>query len=194
MQSDRKRLLALIREYYTRIAWTHKILEKDREILLRTTNIKKWVNIGILSITSTGVITTLLTDNFWIKIATAITSVVSTAYAIYELSFSPETEILSYRNAAKELLVERDKALLLIEMAMDEQRPTTDVRDKYEEMVERVSNIYKTIPDTTNKAYKLAADSLKLKEDLTFSDEEIDHLLPSELRISKPSTSQTLNP
>src|SRR6266540_4261476 len=100
MNDERQRVLSLIREYYGRVAYSHKTLEKDRELLSGDVRFKKWVNIVILTFTSTGVLISLSTDVLWIKIATAFTALASTGYAIYEISFTPELEILEYREAA----------------------------------------------------------------------------------------------
>ncbi|EHW92744.1 hypothetical protein ECDEC11A_1805 [Escherichia coli DEC11A] len=42
--------------------------------------------------------------------------------------------------------------------------------------------MYSGSPSTTFEAYKKAQDALKNKEDLTFSEEEIDAFLPKELK------------
>jgi hypothetical protein len=117
MSDEKERLLSIIREMYGRVVWTHKTLEKDRELLTSRANRNRWLNIAILSITSTGVLASIPLDALWLKIGTAITALVSTGYAIYGLSFPVEVEILHYRNAAKKLLVERDRLILLIEKA-----------------------------------------------------------------------------
>jgi DNA repair ATPase RecN len=43
-------------------------------------------------------------------------------------------------------------------------------------------NVYKGAPRTLSKAYKKATEALKMNEELTFSKEEINNLLPKELR------------
>ena len=45
--------------------------------------------------------------------------------------------------------------------------------------------IYKSAPRTDSVAYMAAQDALKNQEELFFSDEELDHLLPKQLRITR---------
>jgi hypothetical protein len=56
------------------------------------------------------------------------------------------------------------------------------VRQKRDELQQRLRNIYQAAPRTVPKAYAAAQTALQLKEELTFSDEEIDMMLPEPLR------------
>jgi len=70
----------------------------------------------------------------------------------------------------------------------------TSTRDH---LIEELKLIYKFAPETDSKSYKLAREALKLNEELTFSDEEIDQFLPSELKLKKnlpPSSAEPSNP
>ena len=49
-------------------------------------------------------------------------------------------------------------------------------------MVDKLADVYKTAPNTTDKAVKLAANALKVSKDNEFSDAEIDINLPDSLR------------
>jgi hypothetical protein len=53
---------------------------------------------------------------------------------------------------------------------------------KRDTLQQELLTIYEAAPRTTPKAYTLAQKSLKISEDLTFSDEEIDHFLPAPLK------------
>lgn len=194
MVDERTRILSIIREVYGRVAWTHKTLEKDREILSGRAMRNRWANIIILSITATGVLTSIPLDALWLKIGTAITALISTGYAIYDLSFPVDIEILQYRIAAKKLLIERDKLLLLIEKAMATNVNLDEIRAELTRVIERTGEIYSSSPDTTSKGHSLATQGLKSKEELTFSQDEIDSLLPAQLRLSGADKSSAQQP
>ena len=53
---------------------------------------------------------------------------------------------------------------------------------RYKELVEKTDAIYLEAPTTTDKAVVKASKALKIKKDNTFTDEEIDSLLPLSLR------------
>lgn len=56
------------------------------------------------------------------------------------------------------------------------------VRECRDALQERLSEIYRGSPRTIVKAYREATKALKQLEELTFSDEEIDGILPKSLR------------
>ena len=51
-------------------------------------------------------------------------------------------------------------------------------------LLENLHGVYSEAPSTNNPAYKKAQEALQQREEMTFSDAEIDALLPSELRKS----------
>lgn len=57
-----------------------------------------------------------------------------------------------------------------------------EITKKRDKLQEKLSGIYKGSPRTISKAYKEASKGLKVNEEMTFSDEEIDLLLPTSLR------------
>ena len=72
---------------------------------------------------------------------------------------------------------------LLTDLAMS--RKTIDeIQEGRDTLLENLHSVYVGAPSTTFKAYKNAQDALKTKEDMTFSDEEIDAFLPRELKRS----------
>ena len=59
------------------------------------------------------------------------------------------------------------------------------IREERDRLQEALKNAYQGAPRTITKAYKLAQEALKINEELTFSDAEIDNLLPEALRKTK---------
>ncbi len=71
------------------------------------------------------------------------------------------------------------------------------VTSKRDQLIEELKLIYKFAPQTNSKAYENAREALKINEELTFSDEEIDQFLPTELKLKKnlpPSSVKPSNP
>ena len=70
---------------------------------------------------------------------------------------------------------------LLTDLLTD--RITLDSACTYrDELQEKLTSIYYNSPRTTPKAYSCAQKALKIDEDMTFSQEELDSLLPEALR------------
>ena len=57
-----------------------------------------------------------------------------------------------------------------------------DARAKRDEILVRLKALYSIAPQTTSKAYRTAQKALKVDEELTFSDKEIDVMMPKALR------------
>ena len=60
-----------------------------------------------------------------------------------------------------------------------------DARGRRDSLQEEAAEIYADAPRTTAKAYVMAQNALKEREDLTFSTREIDLLLPKTLRLGE---------
>ena len=60
-----------------------------------------------------------------------------------------------------------------------------EITKRRDELQENLFNIYSGAPRTINKAYKEATTGLKVNEEMTFTDDEIDNLLPKNLRKNR---------
>jgi hypothetical protein len=58
----------------------------------------------------------------------------------------------------------------------------TELRQRRDDLQMQLHKIYRIAPHTNIKAYGKAQDALKNKEDLTFTDSEIDAFLPAPLK------------
>ena len=183
MEDEKKRLLAVMREIYGRIVWTHKTHEKERELSTFRAKRDKWINVVLMALTTTGVLASIPLGTVWTSILAALLAFISTGFAIYQISFSPDIEILQQKQTAKNLLIERDNLLLLIERFMSPNADIKQMRQEFQRVIDRLGQIYASAPDTSSKAYAMATEGLKVNEELTFSPEEIDILLPKELRL-----------
>jgi hypothetical protein len=70
------------------------------------------------------------------------------------------------------LLTDMEAGLSLVEAARERDILTSELR-----------HIYGHAPDTTSRAYRSAQRALKVDEEMTFSEAELDDLLPQALRI-----------
>lgn len=182
MDEEKQRLLSIIRELYGRVCWSHKTHEKERELNTAKAKRDRWINVVLIALTTTGVLASIPIGNPWATFLTAILAVASTGFAIYQISFTPEIEVYQQRQAAKALLLERERLLLLIERTLARESTADEIRKELATIVERLGQTYASSPDTSSTAFQLASDGLKMNEELTFSEEEIDNLLPEELR------------
>jgi hypothetical protein len=86
------------------------------------------------------------------------------------------------REAASDIWNIREAYLSLLTDIRDGSFALSDLRKRRDELQIQLHKIYRIAPHTDGKAYGQAQDALKNKEDLTFSDGEIDALLPAPLK------------
>ena len=186
MEQNSKQLLeAQIRECYGRVVWSHKTQEKCADIILKRNDLLKWMQIVLSTLTTTGLIVTIFGDVLWVKITSAIISAVLLLLNTYLKSKDFGAIAQQHSDAAADIWNIRENYLSLItDLKMDDANVET-IRKKRDKLQERLATIYKGSPRTISKAYEEAKKALKLNEEMTFSDEEIDCFLPVELRKAK---------
>src|SRR6266446_7402265 len=161
-----------IRESFGRVVYSHKTHEKAREIETSKATVVKWVNIVLTTLTSTTLVTTIFTNQKILLYVGSILSTLALAFVIFQLSFDPAKEAERHRATAKALWYVREQyAHLLTDIKADPS--AVNISQRRDELVEELKRIYELAPDTSSKVYKAAQKALKISEDMTFSDEEI---------------------
>jgi hypothetical protein len=90
-----------------------------------------------------------------------------------------------HSNSAAELWNIRESYLSLLTDIKNDALKPDEIISKRDKLQSELYNIYKGSPRTINKAYKAATIGLKRDEELFFKSEEIDKLLPEDLRRVK---------
>jgi SMODS and SLOG-associating 2TM effector domain family 4 len=179
-------LLAIAREFYGRLVYTHKTHEKDRERWTVRATCAKGITVALAGVTTTlAIVGAVNPTSNAVLVATCILAGVNTAFIIFQLSFDPSGRSDEHRRAAKDLLILRDRYLLLIEELSGSNTSLDRLRESLKLLCAETSLVYKYSPDSSAKAYRLASKGLKRDEELTFSNDEIDRLLPEHLRLSR---------
>ena len=188
MTNEEKILEGQLRECYGRVVYTHKTHEKCADILLeKNASIKRW-QIILSAIIAGGVITMLFEFYQLVeykKIADFVVAVISTILLVlnsYTKDYDLGTIAQKHRQAAAEIWLIREKYLTLLTALRMKQLSVDEIclqRDKFRE---DLHSIYSGAPSTNFEAYPKAQNALKNKEDITFSEDEIDKFLPKELK------------
>ncbi|MBL7718933.1 MAG: SLATT domain-containing protein [Flavipsychrobacter sp.] len=172
-----------LRELYGRVVWSHKTQEKCADIILKRHMRLKIVQIALSALTTTGILVSVFGDNEIIGIISAILSAILFGLNTYTKDYDLGEIAQKHSNAASELWNIRESYLSLLADLKSGRLGLDAVILKRDELQENLFNTYKGAPRTINAAYKEATRGLKSNEELTFSNEEIDNLLPKELRI-----------
>jgi hypothetical protein len=180
--SQFKVLDAQIRECFGRVVWSHKTQEKCADIVSARHNIVKYVQIGLSALTTTGVLVTVFGEHKTIGIITAIISAILFAINTYVKGHDLGEIAQKHSDSASDLWNVREEYFSLLTDIKAEIIDIDELVTKRDSLQDRLSNIYKGSQRTINKAYKEATKALKLNEELTLSDNEINMFLPNELK------------
>lgn len=171
-----------IRDCYGRTVYSHKTHEKMADISLKWLSRIKITQIALSAITTTTLLYTIFGNSLASTVIAAISSTILLGATLYTKDYDLGEIAQKHSEAANKLWLIRESFLSLL---IDTRAGDTDMdklREKRDDLNNELKNIYSGAPRTNSKAYKLAQKSLKHLEELTFSDNELDQLLPENLR------------
>lgn len=137
---------------------------------------------AISALTASGVVSLIVFDQIWLKFATAVLSLASLWVSSYMKGFDPGATAQKHRDAAANLWPVRESYLSLLTDLRTGAIDAPEAMRRRDDLQARLALLYKAAPQTNGKAYGDAQEALKHREDLTFSDAEIDAFLPASLR------------
>ena len=178
-------LEAQLRECFGRVVYSHKTHEKCADILLdRLATIKVW-QIVLSAFTTAGFIATIFGAGKCGAILGTILSTVLLALNAYTKNYDLGTLAQKHKQTASHLWLIREKYLSLITDLVMGEKPIEKLQQERDGLLKELHEAYSSAPPTTGNAYAKAQEALKIKEDLTFSEAEIDAFLPKELKRGK---------
>lgn len=169
-----------IREAYGRLMYTETCHNKMAERLLKINNNIKIVQIVLSAMTTGGFLTALIFDE---QIATVIGTILSLLLLIfnsYTKNFNLVEEAQSHQHSANQLWKIREEYVsLLTDFEILDLKQIMEIRT---DLQNRTAEIYANCLKTDKKSYNNAQKALKTEEEQTFSEKEIDVMLPNSIR------------
>lgn len=188
LEPDRYAFESQIRECYGRCAYTHKTHEKMAERLHVRHKRGKWANIVLSALITGGAVSVIFSKgSVWegyAGYATAFLSILSLIFNAYLKDLDPGALAQRHREAASDIWNVREAYLSLITDILDQGSDLAALRERRDSLQAALHKIYHGAPHTDGKAYGKAQGALKDNEDLTFTEAEIDVMLPASLRRS----------
>lgn len=176
-------LEAQIREAYGKIVYSQTCHHKMAERFYKYDHRWKWIQIILSATTSCSIVSILFSDKFYSKAISAVLSGLLTGINLYLKNSNLSEDAKEHQNAAHELWKIREEYVSLL-TDLDELDKSVMVK-KRDELQNRTYEIYKNAPKTDSKSYKEARKALKNEEEQTFSEKELDLMLPSALKKNK---------
>lgn len=171
-----------IRECFGRVVYSHKTHEKQGDICAATLRRFKITQIALAAVTTSGTLAILFTDHFWLKLVTALVSLITLLVSGYMKGFDPGAIAQKHRDTAADLWAIRESYLSLLTDMTTGTIGDEIARERRDNLQAALAAIYKSAPGTTPKAYLIAQEGLQNLEDYTFNPDEIDKFLPLSLK------------
>lgn len=169
-----------IREAYGKVTYTFTCHNKIVDRLLSKNNrIKVW-QIVLSALTTGGFLATILSSEVITSLVGALISIALLILNAYTKNFDLVETAQSHQKAADALWKIREEYIsLLTDFDVLE---ALEIRNRREDLQNRTAEIYAQSPRTDAKSFKEAQRTLKTEEEQTFSEKEIDVLLPNSIR------------
>lgn len=174
------KLESQIREAYGRVIYSQTCHDKFINRIVKLDDRIKVAQIVLSAVTTSGFVVAIFTDD---NIASILGTIVSLALLIlntYIKNFDLSRIAQEHKKASDLLWKVREEYVSLL--TDFEILNVNEIRNKRDELQERTSEIYGNSPRTDAKSYIAAQKALKTEEEQTFSEDEIDIMLPNSIR------------
>ncbi len=175
-----------LREMYGRAAYTHKTHEKMADGFVTRYRVIKTIEIMLSALATGSLLLAVLGDSKPGTIVGAALSTVLLGFTLYFKEASLGEQAQKHTVVASKLWGIRERLLSLL-VDMHDGRADDEVRLERDRVNAELEDIYKNAPRTSAKAYEAAQRALKTAQELYFSDEELNKMLPKVLRVPKRS-------
>lgn len=188
LNSDGYKLESQIREAYGRVTYSQTCHIKMAKRLVKKGKLYKNIQIILSAVSTTGFVSAIFTTSNPIvsRISAVIGAIVSLALMIlnvYLKEFDFTTDANSHKKSSDKLWIIREKYVsLLTDFECLEADQIRNIRD---ELSMQTAEVYAESMPTDYESYKETKKALKEDEEQTFSDHEIDIMLPEILRRNK---------
>lgn len=160
------------------MVWTHKIQEKQADIYLEQYNHLEFMRILLSALTSSGIFAVIFVDKFWLKLITAIVSAISLFISTYFKTYDLKLLQKEHKKSALLFLELREELVsVLCDIKMNKYTEENLLK-KRDDLIKKKIEIANNTLDASVEAVNKASESLKVKQDNTYTDEEIDSFLP----------------
>ena len=176
-----------LREMYGRAAYTHKTHQKMADGYVTKYKRIKLIEIVLSAATTTSLLVALFGKSEAATAVGAVLSAILAGCALYFKEAALGEQAQLHTEVGAKLWGARE-ALLSLLVDLQDGRPVEEVRQQRDRLNAELEDIYKAAPRTNSKAYSDAQGALKNAEELFFTDEELNKMLPKQLRSNAGTT------
>jgi hypothetical protein len=170
-----------LREMYGRAAYTHKAHQKMADNYVARYKRIKVAEVALSAATSSSLLFAIFGDEPSGTLVGAVLSTILLGFTLYfkEASLGEQGQL--HTEVGAKLWGVRE-ALLSLLVDLQDGQPLDEARKERDRLNLTLEDIYKAAPRTNAKAYVAAQKALKDSEELFFTDEELNKMLPKQMR------------
>lgn len=183
LDSQGYKLESQIREAYGRVVYTLTCHNKIIHRLMSKNNTIKVLQIVLSALTTGSFLAIISSYEVMASIVGAVISIALLILNAYTKNFDLVETAQSHQKAADALWKIREEYVSLL-TDFDLLEPSI-LMERRDDLQNRTAEIYAQSPRTDAKSYKEAQIALKTEEEQTFSEQEIDVMLPNSIRREK---------
>ncbi|MEX2442019.1 MAG: SLATT domain-containing protein [Alkalispirochaeta sp.] len=181
--------LSVIRQNFANVVYTKTMHEICKEKEFRKRNRIIYADIALVTLSLVAMIFQAFYGfSIFASYLGMLFSILAITLLLIKLNFDPSSAYRQHERAANDLYEVREKYINLMADILQKTSNQDSIIGRRDELVRDTKRVYDTAPFRDRASYREAQMRLKKEqtdgEDFTFSDEEIDRFLPSELRIS----------
>lgn len=174
------KLESQIREAHGKVLYTMTAHEKQAKSLRKINNTIKIIQIVLSALTTGSFLTSVIYNQQVASIVGAVLSFILLVFNLYTKNFTLIEDANEHENAGNLLWKVREEYVSLL--TDFEELEEQQIIEKRDELQERVYKIYSSTPRTNDRSYKKAQKAIKYEEEQSFSEKEINDVLPNALR------------
>lgn len=172
----KSKVLAQIKESHARVIYTYTAHHKMVDNLEHKKNLVKILMICLTSVSTAGFLATIIISKILLSWIGGACSALSLGLTLFIKEFDFERDIKLHKEAADALWLIREKYKSLI--TDFDVLSTQEIIGQRDFLINEVDNININYPKTSKSAYKKARKALKIEEEQTFNDGEVEKFLP----------------
>jgi hypothetical protein len=182
-------LLDVIRDEFGRVAYTQKTHQKMVDRLNRRLLWEKRLNAALIAATAGNTVGVVVTNSRAAELWSLGFAAAALLLTVYGLSRNREWLVEQHRHAAHTLWPLRERYVHLVGDLLAGALTESQGRAERAALTAAVAHVYASAPHTDDESYAAAQRALKHREELTFSAQEVDVMLPTALRSAPLLTS-----
>ena len=180
MSKNQEKLHFELKNFIVNVGWTHKIHAVGADELEKHIRNLRMATIFISGFVSSGLVGILLTDAYWMKLATAFLSLVTTIVVSITKEFNFEERLTLERKSVDELWNLRVSAEILLSEVVYNEKSSSEIQETFEELKLRRDATYSQLSNPSPKNVSKASKLIKSRKDNDY-EEDYKYFISKEL-------------